>query len=100
LNIVGWLRRIGLAQYAEAFRASDIDGDPLSRLTNDDLKDIGVARGAIAFTIAACYSNSRASCAMQGLSVMSILSGVTAMHPPSSTARSVASDAFTAPRGR
>ena len=37
---------------------------------------------------------------MQGLSVMSILSGVTAMHRPSSTARSVASDAFTAPRGR
>jgi hypothetical protein len=34
------------------------------------------------FTIAGCYSNSRASCAMQGLSVMSILSGVTAMHPP------------------
>ena len=43
MDIDGWLRGIGLAQYAEAFRANDIDGDLLSRLTNDDLKDIGVA---------------------------------------------------------
>ena len=43
MDIAGWLRGIGLAQYAEAFRANDIDGDLLSRLTNDDLKDIGVA---------------------------------------------------------
>jgi class 3 adenylate cyclase len=43
LNIDGWLRRIGLAQYAEMFRANDIDIELLGRLTNDDLKDIGVA---------------------------------------------------------
>jgi hypothetical protein len=43
LDIDGWLRGIGLAQYAEIFRADDIDGDLLGRLTNDDLKDIGVA---------------------------------------------------------
>jgi len=43
LDIDGWLRRIGLAQYAEMFRANDIDGEMLGRLTNDDLKDIGVA---------------------------------------------------------
>ena len=43
MDIDGWLRGIGLAQYAEVFRANDIDGDLLSRLTNDDLKDIGVA---------------------------------------------------------
>jgi class 3 adenylate cyclase len=43
LDIDGWLRRIGLAQYAEIFRANDIDGELLRRLTNDDLKDIGVA---------------------------------------------------------
>ena len=42
LNIDGWLRGIGLAQYAEMFRANDIDIELLSRLTNDDLKDIGV----------------------------------------------------------
>ena len=40
--IDGWLRGIGLDQYAETFRANDIDGELLCRLTNDDLKDIGV----------------------------------------------------------
>ena len=39
---IEWLRRIGLAQYAEMFRANDIDGELLRRMTNDDLKDVGV----------------------------------------------------------
>ena len=43
MDIDGWLRGIGLGQYAETFRANDIDGELLGRLTNDDLKDIGVA---------------------------------------------------------
>jgi class 3 adenylate cyclase len=43
LDIDGWLRGIGLPQYAETFRANDIDAELLGRLTNDDLKDIGVA---------------------------------------------------------
>ena len=43
MDIDGWLRRIGLPQYAEMFRANDINGELLGRLTNDDLKDIGVA---------------------------------------------------------
>jgi class 3 adenylate cyclase len=43
LDIDGWLRGIGLGQYTETFRANDIDGELLGRLTNDDLKDIGVA---------------------------------------------------------
>ena len=42
MDIDGWLRGIGLAQYAEMFRANDIDVELLGRLTNDDLKDIGV----------------------------------------------------------
>jgi predicted ATPase/class 3 adenylate cyclase len=42
LDIDGWLRRIGLEQYAQTFRANDIDIALLGRLTNDDLKDIGV----------------------------------------------------------
>ncbi len=42
MDIDGWLRRIGLAQYAEMFHANDIDIELLGRLTNDDLKDIGV----------------------------------------------------------
>ena len=43
MDIDGWLRGIGLAQYAEMFRANDIDIELLGRLTNDDLKEIGVA---------------------------------------------------------
>ena len=43
MDIDDWLGRIGLPQYAEMFRANDIDGELLGRLTNDDLKDIGVA---------------------------------------------------------
>ena len=43
MDIDGWLRGIGLEQYAEMFRANDIDVKLLGRLTNDDLKDIGVA---------------------------------------------------------
>ena len=43
MDIDSWLRGIGLAQYAEMFRANDIDRELLSRLTNDDLKDIGIA---------------------------------------------------------
>ena len=43
MDIDGWLHGIGLAQYAEIFRTNDIDGELLRRLTNDDLKDIGVA---------------------------------------------------------
>ncbi len=42
MDIDGWLRGIGLDQYAELFRANDIDIELLGRLTNDDLKDIGV----------------------------------------------------------
>ena len=42
MDIDGWLRGIGLAQYAEMFRANDIDIELLGRLTNDDLKEVGV----------------------------------------------------------
>jgi class 3 adenylate cyclase len=42
LDIEGWLRGIGLGQYIELFRANDIDGELLGRLTGDDLKEIGV----------------------------------------------------------
>ncbi len=42
LDIDGWLRGIGFAQYTEIFRANDLDIEMLGRLTNDDLKDMGV----------------------------------------------------------
>lgn len=43
MDIDAWLRGIGLAQYAEQFRSHDIDADLLRRLSDTDLKEIGVA---------------------------------------------------------
>ena len=42
MDIESWLRGIGLSEYAEMFHANDINIELLGRLTNDDLKDIGV----------------------------------------------------------
>ena len=43
-EIIDWLGRIGLGQYAEAFQSNGVDFALLKALTNDDLKDIGVGR--------------------------------------------------------
>ncbi len=42
-DIRQWLEDLGLGGYAEAFAENFVDFDVLPRLTNDDLKDIGVA---------------------------------------------------------
>jgi class 3 adenylate cyclase len=38
-----WLEAIGLAQYADAFEANDIDMDLLRKVDDQALKDIGVS---------------------------------------------------------
>lgn len=43
MDVEGWLRRLGMEQYAAAFRDNAIDAEVLPRLTSDDLKDISVA---------------------------------------------------------
>ena len=43
MDVGGWLRGLGLGQYETNFRDNKIDADLLPRLTNDVLKDIGVA---------------------------------------------------------
>ena len=40
-----WLDEQGLAQYAEAFEANDIDVDVLHTLTDQDLQALGVSLG-------------------------------------------------------
>ena len=42
LDIDGWLRGIGLGQYIELFRANDVDGEVLPKLTADDLISISI----------------------------------------------------------
>ena len=43
MDVGGWLRGLGLGQYETTFRDNKINADLLPRLTNDDLKDIGVS---------------------------------------------------------
>jgi class 3 adenylate cyclase len=43
MDVLGWLRNLGLEQYEAIFRDNHIDASLLSSLTNEDLKEIGVA---------------------------------------------------------
>jgi len=42
MDVVGWLRKLGLEQYEAAFRENMVDDTVLPRLTAEDLKDLGV----------------------------------------------------------
>jgi hypothetical protein len=42
MDVVAWLRGLGLERYAPAFRVNDVDGEVLPELTSDDLISIGV----------------------------------------------------------
>ena len=42
MDVAEWLRGLGLEHYAPAFRANDIDGEVLRRLTAEDLRELGV----------------------------------------------------------
>src|SRR5271165_733898 len=42
MDVMAWLRGLGLEQYAPAFRDNDVDGEVLPELTADDLISIGV----------------------------------------------------------
>ena len=42
MDVVAWLRGLGLERYGPAFRDNDIDGEVLPELTSDDLISIGV----------------------------------------------------------
>src|ERR1700746_904494 len=42
MDVVAWLRGLGLEQYAPAFRDNDIDAAVLRRLTAEDLRELGV----------------------------------------------------------
>ena len=43
MDVLGWLRNLGLEQYEAIFRDNHIDASLLLSLTNEDLKEIGVA---------------------------------------------------------
>ena len=41
-RISRWLEQLGLSQYAEVFQRNEIEWDQLPKLTNDDLKELGI----------------------------------------------------------
>jgi len=45
-NIGAWLEGLGLGKYAEAFVENEIDLEALPHVTEEDLREIGVALGA------------------------------------------------------
>jgi len=63
MDVVGWLRGLGLERYVPAFRDNDIDGEVLRRLTAEDLRELGIAsighRRRLLDAIAALGENQR-----------------------------------------
>ena len=47
MDVVAWLRKLGLAQYGAAFRKNSVDGTVLPSLTAEDLKELGVESSRI-----------------------------------------------------
>ena len=43
MDVEEWLRGLGLAQYAAAFAENDIDFTLLGKLTDADLKELGIS---------------------------------------------------------
>ena len=48
MDVVVWLRSLGLEEYEAAFRENEIDERVLPKLTQEDLKEIGVGLSVIA----------------------------------------------------
>src|SRR5436190_12779227 len=42
MNVAAWLQSLGLERYEPLFRDNEIDWEVLSKLTSEDLKEIGV----------------------------------------------------------
>ena len=50
LNVRKWLEAGGFGRYADLFEANEIDGDSLLALTDEHLKELGIALGPRAST--------------------------------------------------
>ena len=72
MEIVAWLRSLGLERYEAAFRDNEINWAVLPKLTTDDLKDIGVTavghRRMLLEAIAALSASAAASAVTAGVS--------------------------------
>ena len=66
MDIVVWLRSLGLGKYEAAFRENEIDETVLPSLTHEDLKELGVASFGHRRKAARCYRCSAHRCERQG----------------------------------
>ena len=46
MDVAAWLRGLGLGRYEQAFHDNEIDWEALSKLTAEDLRDLGVVLGS------------------------------------------------------
>ena len=65
MDIVVWLRSLGLGKYEAAFRENEIDETVLPGLTAEDLKELGVAALGQPPQAAGCYRCSAGRCEQQ-----------------------------------
>ena len=62
MDIVVWLRSLGLGKYEAAFRENEIDEPVLPSLTHETLKELGVTPIGHRLQAARCYRCSAGRC--------------------------------------
>jgi hypothetical protein len=87
MDVVAWLRGLGLEQYAPAFRDNDVDGGVLLELTSEDLISIGVTSVGHRRRLLAAIT------ALRGESARASNSGTLQRDPASSISSRTATDA-------
>jgi hypothetical protein len=55
VDVLSWLRNLGLERYEAAFRENDVGADVLRDLTAEDLEGLGVAHRPSASTVGLTY---------------------------------------------
>ena len=66
MDIVVWLRSLGLGKYEAAFRENEIDETVLPSLTAEDLKELGVSVARAPPQAPRCHRCSACRCERQG----------------------------------
>jgi class 3 adenylate cyclase len=74
-ELSNWLGSLGLSHYAEAFAENGIDFDLLPELTNEDLKDLGIARLADRKRLLRAIADLKPACASVTTSAPAISAG-------------------------
>jgi class 3 adenylate cyclase len=89
-QIVDWLEKLGLGQYAQRFAENDIDASVLPHLTDENLKELGVSLGHRVKLLAAIRELGGTSGIAEPIAAAELkqrnITGPVAQHPPSASA--------------